>query len=110
MIPVFKRLNLNDKNLDIKKIAESINNMQKELEECLENISSENITELSSDISKITSSLGSVISGDMIKLCGKGGEVFTAGYDKATGLFEFMLTDGDGGIKFIYSDGEFAVN
>lgn len=110
MIPVFKRLNLNDESLDIRKIAEAVNNMQKEIEECLENISSENITEISSDVSKISSKLGSCLSGDMIKLCGKGGEVFTAGYDKDTGLFEFKLTDGDGGIKFIYSDGEFTIN
>ena len=96
MIPVFKKIDINNKNLSVTDIARSINEMQGEILECLMNLTSENITDISTDITKISSGMGSYISGDKIKLCSKGGETFTAGYDKDTGLFEFSVRDKDG--------------
>ncbi len=96
MIPVFKKLEIRDEENAALEISEHINKMQKEIYNCLLNLTSENVTELSSDVTKITSNNGSEISGDLIKLKGTSGEAATIGYDKASGLFMFSVTDKDG--------------
>ena len=104
MIPVFKKLDTNNKNLSIIDVARCINEMQEEISECLMNLTSENITEISMDITKISSSLGSSISGNKVVLCGKDGGTFTAGYDKETGIFEFSAIDGSGNDLVVRSE------
>jgi len=98
MIPVFKKLEIKDEKTALSDIAKHINDMQKEIYECLLNLTSENVVELSTDITKITSDRGSVISGDLIKLKGGSGETLTAGYDKLTGVFELSVRDKNGEI------------
>lgn len=96
MIPVFKKLEIKNEALALSEIVRHINDMQNEIYECLLNLTSENVTELSTDITKITSERGSSISGDLIKLKGGSGETLTAGYDKATGVFELSVRDKNG--------------
>ena len=98
MIPFFKKLEITDNSNPVDEIVRHINAMQDEIRECFENITSENVTELNMDITKITSQRGSSISGDLIKLIGAGGETLTAGYDKDTGVFELSVKDKDGNI------------
>ena len=98
MIPIFKKLEIKNDSTAVSDIVKHINDMQKEIYECLMNITSENVVEISTDITKITSNRGSEISGDLIKLKGAGGETFTAGYNKLTGVFELSVRDKDGNV------------
>ena len=104
MIPIFRRINVNDRNLDISALAASINEMQEEIESCISELSSDNLSEISTDMTKISSALGSELKGDMLRLRGRGGEKFAVGYDKDTGLFEFCLTDKNGDYIFVYNE------
>lgn len=104
MIPVFKKLDEN-KNYEKKEIIAHINALQEEIFSCLSEITSANVTELSSDSTKISSDNGSLFSGDKLKLCGKGEEVFSAGFDKTSKTFEFSLKNKNGDLVF-YFDGE----
>ena len=108
MIPVFKRL---DENAPIgqKELISHINAVQDEIFACLADITSANVTELSSDSTAITSERGSSFSGDKIELCGAKGERFSAGYDKSTGNFEFSLTDGSGNLVFYFDGAKLSV-
>lgn len=98
MIPVFKVLQINAEDDAMSKIQNHINELQKELYECFLNISSDNISELSLDLTKLKSGQGSEINSDMIFLKGKNGESIKLGYDKTTGAFEVTQTDKDGNI------------
>lgn len=101
MIPVFGRINTAE-NPSTAELAQKINIILDELEACLADITSENISEISTDETRLKSSQGSFLSGDMLCLCGKQGEVFAAGCDKATGRFELYLRDKDGSYIFNY--------
>lgn len=96
MIPVFKKLEVRSEATAISDIVAHINAMQNELYECLINLTSENVTELSSDVTPIVSKNGSALSGDLLVLRGPKGETFSAGFDKLTGLFGITATDKDG--------------
>lgn len=104
MIPIFKRININSPDLDVKALATSVNEMQQEIENCISELSSDNLAEISTDMTKISSALGSELNGDILKLRGKGGEKFAVGYDKDTGNFEFYLTDKNGDYVFVYNE------
>lgn len=104
MIPVFKRLDENGAYTQ-KELLAHINAMQEEIFSCLSEITSENITGISSDTTEIKSNRGSFFSGDKIELAGAKGERFSAGYSKETGEFEFSLYDKNGNAVF-YFDGE----
>lgn len=98
MIPVFKNLQIKSEENALFEIQEHINQLQKEIYECFLNISSDNISELSLDLTKLSSSQGSSISSDCIVLKGKSGESLKLGYDKDLGTFEVTQTDKDGNV------------
>lgn len=104
MIPVFKRLDEN-RTYGQKELLIHINAMQEELFACLSQITSENITDISSDTTAIKSNRGSSFSGDKIELAGAKGEKFAVGYSADTGSFEFSLYDKNGNAVFWF-DGE----
>lgn len=104
MLPVFKKLDEN-KSYGQKELLAHINALQEEIYNCFLEVTSENITEISSDTTKIASNRGSCFSGDKIELFGKKGEKFSAGYSKDTGMFEFSLCDKNGKSVFSF-DGE----
>lgn len=76
--------------------------MQEQLEYTLMNLDSDNITEIDTSNTNISSSGGGVtISSDKIALAGKNGEAFNVGYDSQKKQFVFEIK-GNGGNQCIY--------
>lgn len=112
-MPIFNtqlgRLNTEKPQEALKAMANHIRYIQEQLEYTLMNLDSSNVTEIEADKTNITTSTGSVFTGDSIALKGKNGEEFRAGTGE-NGLFQFSL-NGKNGSQVIYltSDGELVI-
>ncbi len=90
----------------IKQLGNYVASMREQLEFVLQNLDSRNIIEISTDITKITNSDGTMaFSSDMLNLLGTDGMGFVAGHDKQGGGFKFEVMGG-GGMKLLYMSTE----
>lgn len=112
-MPIFNtqlgRLNTSNTQEALKHMANHIRYIQEQLEYTLMNLDSSNVTEIEADKTTITTSDGSVFTGDSIVLMGKNGEEFRAGRGD-NGSFQFRLNGKDGTqIFYLTSGGELVI-
>lgn len=112
-MPIFNtqlgRLNTQNTQEALKSMANHIRYIQEQLEYTLMNLDSSNVTEIEADKTTITTSTGSVFTGDSIALKGKSGEEFRAG-TADDGSFRFQLNGKDGSqIIYLTSGGELVI-
>lgn len=112
-MPIFNtqlgRLNTEKPQEALKAMANHIRYIQEQLEYTLMNLDSSNVTEIEADKTTITTSTGSVFTGDSIALKGKNGEEFRAGVGD-NGAFQFRLNGKDGSqIIYLTSNGELVI-
>lgn len=112
-MPIFNtqlgRLNTTNTQEALKSMANHIRYIQEQLEYTLMNLDSSNVTEIEADKTTITTSTGSVFTGDSITLKGKNGEEFRAGAGE-NGTFLFRLNGKSGAqIMYLTSDGELVI-
>ena len=102
-MPVFvhtlQRIDPNNPQDAIKKMASHIGYLQEQLEYTLLNLDSRNISEIDTDKTPITNSSGSASIGSSISIKGENGESFTVGVDER-GNFVFRIK-GKGGENMI---------
>lgn len=105
-MPIFtqslQKIDYNNPQDAIKKMANHIKYLQEQLEYTLFNLDSRNITEIDTDSTTITDSSGSTSIGSFIYLTGQNGESFTVGKNPA-GKFEFAVK-GKNGTQTLYLD------
>ena len=112
-MPIFtqslQKIDYNNPQDAIKKMANHIKYIQEQLEYTLFNLDSRNITEIDTDSTTITDSSGSTSIGSFIYLTGQNGESFTVGKNPY-GKFEFAVK-GSGGKQTLYlnSSGELII-
>lgn len=93
----------------IREMANHIRYIQEQLEYTLMNLDSSNITEIETDKTDIKSSTGGTnLSGDSVKLSGSNGEMFEVGTVNNT--FRFTLNGKNGKqIMYLTSDGQLVI-
>ncbi len=112
-MPIFtqslQRIDTNNPQDAIKKMANHIKYIQEQLEYTLLNLDSRNITEIDTDKTTISDSTGTTSIGSFINLTGVDGESFRVGKN-SSGKFEFSIK-GAGGQQTIYlnSSGELII-
>jgi hypothetical protein len=112
-MPIFtkslQRIEYNNPQESIKKMANHIKYIQEQLEFTLHNLDSQHITEINTDSTTITDSSGSINVGSFIYLKGQNGESFTVGKNPQ-GQFEFAVK-GKSGKQTMYlnSSGELII-
>lgn len=98
-MPIFtqslQKIDYNNPQDAIKKMANHIKYLQEQLEYTLHNLDSQNINEIDIEKTPISDSTGTTNIGEYIRLTGKEGESFTVGKN-SKGRFEFSLKDKDG--------------
>ena len=104
-----QRIDFNNPQEAMKKMANHIKYLQEQLEYTLLNLDSRNINEIDTDKTTITNSSGSTTFGSFIYLTGTDGESFTAGKNPQ-GKFEFAVK-GKNGTQTLYlnSSGELII-
>lgn len=112
-MPIFtqslQRIDYNNPQEAIKKMANHIKYLQEQLEYTLFNLDSQNIAEIDTDKTTITDSTGSNSIGSYINIVGANGESFTVGKNPQ-GKFEFAIKRSGGDIvMYLNSSGELAV-
>lgn len=112
-MPIFNtqlgRINTDRPQEALKSMANHIRYIQEQLEYTLMNLDSSNVTEIEADKTNITTSTGSVFTGDSITLKGANGEEFRAGVGE-NGTFLFRLYGKNGNqIMYLTSDGELVI-
>ena len=105
-MPIFsqqlQRVDSNNPQEAIRKMANHIRHIQEQLEYHLMNLDSKNIIEIDTDKTAITDSTGNTSIGSYISLTGANGESFKVGKNK-NGQFEFVV-NGKGGKQTLYLD------
>lgn len=112
-MPIFtqslQRIDYSNPQDAIKKMANHIMYLQERLEYTLYNLDSQNINEIDTDKTTITSSSGTASIGSYITLTGANGEKFTAGINPS-GKFEFSITGKNGKqTMYLNSSGELII-
>lgn len=112
-MPIFtqslQRIDYNNPQDALKKMATHIKYIQEQLEYTLFNLDSRHITEIDTDNTTITDSTGTTSIGSYINLTGSNGESFKVGRNNK-GQFEFSI-NGKSGTQTIYlnSSGELVI-
>lgn len=105
-MPIFaqqlQRVDGNNPQEAVRKMANHIKYIQEQLEYTLMNLDSRNVIEIDTDKTSITDSTGNNSIGSYISLAGANGETFKVGKNK-NGQFEFAVT-GKGGTQTLYLD------
>lgn len=105
-MPIFtqslQRIEADNPQDAIKKMANHIRYLQEQLEYTLHNLDSRYVTEIDTDKTTITDSTGTASIGAYINLTGPNGESFSAGKN-ASGKFEFSIK-GAKGVQTLYLD------
>jgi hypothetical protein len=112
-MPIFtqslQKIDNNNPQEAIKKMANHIKYIQEQLEYTLLNLDSRNINEIDIDKTTITDSTGSTSIGSYINLTGTNGESFTVGKNNK-GQFEFAVKGKDGRqLMYLNSSGELII-
>ena len=113
-MPIFARslqkIDYNNPQDALKKMASHIKYIQEQLEYTLLNLDSRHITEIDTDSTTITSSSGSTttIGNTFIKFTGPNGESFTAGKNE-NGQFEFSVNGKNGQTMYLNSSGNIVI-
>lgn len=112
-MPIFtqslQKIDNNNPQEAIKKMANHIKYIQEQLEYTLLNLDSRNINEIDIDKTTITDSTGSTSIGSYINLTGTNGESFTVGKNNK-GQFEFAVKGKDGKqLMYLNSSGELII-
>ena len=97
-----QRIDANNPQEAVKKMANHIKYIQEQLEYTLMNLDSRNVIEIDTDKTAITDSTGSSSLGSYISLAGANGESFKVGKNNS-GQFEFVVK-GKGGTQTLYLD------
>ncbi len=107
-MPIFtqslQKIDGNNPQDAIKKMANHIKYIQEQLEYTLLNLDSRNITEIDTDKTVISDSTGNTSIGSFIQLSGPNGESFIAGKN-SKGNFEFAVKGADGTAMYLDSLG-----
>ena len=112
-MPIFtqslQKIDNNNPQEAIKKMANHIKYIQEQLEYTLLNLDSRNINEIDINKTTITDSTGSTSIGAYINLTGTNGESFTVGKNNK-GQFEFTVKGKDGKqLMYLNSSGELII-
>lgn len=93
----------------LKKMADHVRYIQEQLEWTLQNLDSSNITEINTRDTKISSDTVD-LSGNLVRLNGRNGEVFEVGVDERNGNFLFGLYGRNGTpICYLTADGNLVI-
>lgn len=112
-MPIFtqtlQRINPENPQEAVKKMANHIKYIQEQLEYTLINLDSRNITEIDTDKTVVGDSQGSLSVGSLFQMSGSNGESFTVGKD-SSGQFVFSINGANGTqTLFLDNDGKLII-